>query len=79
MALAEEPAALGEQAARRLLKRREAVASFKRSSTYANAVLTGSAMVQQHPNAEDVTLSKRAWERAFRNWRAALRLLAGEE
>ena len=71
---------LSEDVARRMRKRHAAVAFVKLSTTYAVAKQNRSSDVDLlQPDACDITMSKRAWEKAFRNWRVSLRAMAGEE
>ena len=70
----------GEDAARRRRKRREAIISVQCSSAYANAIKRGHTDVNRlQPDPDDVTISKRKWESACRQWRVSLRTMAGDK
>ena len=68
----------GENALRRMEKRREAVAMVKRSTEYLYSLLLD-LDVDVPPDPEDITLSKRAWEHAHRKWKHSLRSRVGVE
>ena len=71
---------LGEDAARRLWKRRKIVAVLRESRLYARAQRGGNTRADQlQPNPDDVTISKRAWERALRRWKVSLLTMAANE
>ena len=68
----------GEKAQRRRNKRREAVAVVKRSPEYLYSVLLDLDM-DDPPDAEDITISKRAWEHAHRKWKHSVQSRVGAE
>ena len=67
---------VGENVLRRRLKRREAVAMVKRSPEYLYSVLLDLDM-DDPPDAEDITISKRAWEHAHRKWKHSVQSRVG--
>ena len=70
---------LAEEEAKRQQKRRNAIALAKQTTLYSISYELDSASADAlQPDPEDTTISKRAWERAFKRWRDALRTLAAE-
>ena len=74
------PLSLGEvaeRALRRRVKRRAAVAEVLRSPEYEHAKLLG--LDSPPPDPEDITISKRSWEHAYRKWKLSVRVTASAE
>ena len=63
-----------EDTARRILKRKNAVDAIKQQPEYAEC---DPLVRPRTPDPEDLTLSKRDWEKMVQRWRADLRLGSG--
>ncbi len=68
---------VAERALRRRVKRRAAVAEVLRSPEYEHAKLLG--LDSPPPDPEDITISKRSWEHAYRKWKLSVRVTASAE
>ena len=68
---------VAERALRRRVKRRAAVAEVLRSPEYEHAKLLG--LDNPPPDCEDITISKRSWEHAYRKWKLSVRVTASAE
>ena len=68
---------VAEKALRRRVKRRAAVAEVLRSPEYEHAMLLG--LDSPPPDPEDITISKRSWEHAYRKWKLSVRVTATAE
>ena len=68
---------VAERALRRRVKRRAAVAVVLGSPEYEHAKLLGLDSPPLDP--EDITISKRSWEHAYRKWKQSVRVTASAE
>ena len=69
---------LGEQVLRRRKKREDVVAAVQSTVQYHTAKQRHPDLDARQPNPADITISKRAWESAFRAWRRYVRSVAAE-